>query len=108
MVRTFSDPGTGPPVLSAKAVADVLLSSNFLESVPDAMVAVDGEGTILQVNSQTEQLFGYDREELIGKKIEMLIPERYRGRHHQHRDHFARSEERRVGKECRSWWSPYH
>ena len=85
-------------MLSAKAVADVLLSSNFLESVPDAIVAVNGDGTILQVNSQTQQLFGYDREELIGKKIEMLVPERNRRLHHQHREHFAATPKiRRMG-----------
>jgi PAS domain S-box-containing protein len=98
MVRPSADPKTGPPVLSAKAVTDVLLSSKFLESVPDAIVAVDGEGTILQVNSQTEELFGYDRGELIGKKIEILVPERDRRQHHQHREHFAATPKiRRMG-----------
>ena len=85
-------------MLSANAVADVLLSSNFLESVPDAIVAVDGEGTILQVNSQTQELFGYDRGELIGKKVEMLVPERYRRQHHDHREHFVETPKiRRMG-----------
>jgi protein-histidine pros-kinase len=53
----------------------------LLEYAPDATVIVDAEGRIRLVNAQTEQLFGYYREELIGNPIEMLIPLRYRGRH---------------------------
>ena len=44
-------------------MADILLSSNFLEAVPDAILAVDSAGTIVQINSQTEELFGYKREQ---------------------------------------------
>jgi len=55
------------PSLSAKAMAEILLSSNFLEAVPDAMVAVESDGTIVQINSRTEELFGYTRAELLGQ-----------------------------------------
>jgi PAS domain S-box-containing protein len=86
------------PALSAAALAEVLLSHNLLEAIPDAMVAVDGAGTILQVNSQTEQLFGYDRDLLIGQKVEMLVPARHRRHHKQHRDDFAQAPKvRRMG-----------
>jgi PAS domain S-box-containing protein len=57
----------------------------FVEAAPDAMVIADEHGAISLVNAQTEKLFGYQREELLGKPIEMLIPERYRGAHVQHR-----------------------
>ena len=57
----------------------------LLESAPDAMVIVDQQGTIVLVNSQTEKLFGYSRQELLGQKVEMLIPDRFQGRHHHHR-----------------------
>ncbi len=77
------------PGLSAKAMSDVLLSSDLLEAIPDAILAVDREGTILQINSQVQELFGYERDQLIGEKIELLVPERFRRDHHQHRDNFA-------------------
>src|SRR5579859_3179316 len=53
----------------------------ILESVPDAMVIVGAAGTIDQVNTQTEKLFGYQRGELIGRAVEVLIPERFRAMH---------------------------
>ena len=48
---------------------------NLLEAVPDALVGMDQKGVIRFVNRQTESLFGYDREQLIGQPIEMLVPE---------------------------------
>jgi len=54
---------------SSQALVDLLLTSTLLEAVPDAIVAVEQDGTIVQVNSQTETLFGYQRGELLGQKI---------------------------------------
>src|SRR5271167_794650 len=84
--------------LPANTPADVLLSSDLLETLPDAIVAVDLDGTIVQINSQTQALFGYTRGELIGQKIEILVPEAYRPQHHQHRANFAETPKtRRMG-----------
>lgn len=61
----------------------------IVESAPDAMVIVDGEGRILLANSGAEALLGYRREELVGKPVEMLVPPRLRVRHLEHREAFA-------------------
>jgi PAS domain S-box-containing protein len=58
----------------------------LLESAPDGVVIVDAGGRIVLVNKQTEMLFDYDRTELLGKPIELLIPERFHDRHTGHRD----------------------
>lgn len=52
-----------------------------LESAPDALVTVNADGDIREANAATEQLFGYGRDELIGRHAEMLIPTRHRHRH---------------------------
>ncbi len=62
----------------------------LLESAPDAMIIVDTTGEITLVNGQTEHMFGYARDELLGNKIEMLLPERIRDAHVDHRGGFAR------------------
>jgi len=81
-----------------KTVAETLLSPSILEAIPDAVVAVNEQGVMIQVNSQTEALFAYTREELIGQRIEILVPERQRGQHDQHRaEYHARPKIRRMG-----------
>jgi PAS domain S-box-containing protein len=57
----------------------------LLEAAPDGVVIVDAAGLIQIVNRQTEVLFGYPRAELLGQPVEVLLPERFRGRHVGHR-----------------------
>ena len=59
--------------------------AGLLEAAPDAMVCVDRDGRIALVNAQTERLFGYGRDELIGRPVEMLVPDGVRGVHPGHR-----------------------
>lgn len=61
------------------------LFQQVVEAAPNAMVMVDRQGRIVLVNSQTEKLFAYAREELYGKSIETLVPERFRGGHQGYR-----------------------
>jgi PAS domain S-box-containing protein len=60
----------------------------LLEAAPDAMVGVDDQGLIRLVNTQSERLFGYDRAELLGKRIEILVPPRAREVHPRHRERY--------------------
>lgn len=62
---------------------------SILESAPDAMVIIDHHGRIAIVNGQTEAMFGYDRKEMLGQEVEMLLPTELRDRHVGHRAAFA-------------------
>jgi PAS domain S-box-containing protein len=65
----------------------------LLNSAPDAMVIIDIAGKIELVNVQTERLFGYNRNELIGQDVEILIPQRYRNGHYEKKASFLQSPE---------------
>jgi len=63
--------------------------STLFEAVPDALVIVDDQGRIVDVNSRAESLFGYLRSELIGQPVEVLMPQRFRDRHVGQRDRYG-------------------
>ena len=76
---------TGGPIKEP----DDNLFAGLLEGAPDAMVCVDRSGRIALVNAQTERLFGYQRDELVGQPVEILVPEMARQAHRAHRDRYA-------------------
>ncbi|HME11139.1 MAG TPA: PAS domain S-box protein, partial [Bryobacteraceae bacterium] len=65
------------------------LFENFFEFSPDAIVVTDENGRIMNVNSQAESAFGYTRAELRGLPVEILIPERFRAAHPNHRESYS-------------------
>jgi len=67
-----------------------------VEAAPNAILLVNQTGTITLVNAQTERLFGYAREELLGQPIELLVPARFRGAHPGHRTAFFAAPTTRV------------
>jgi PAS domain S-box-containing protein len=82
----------------SKAEAGGSTFEQLLEAAPDAIVGVDRQGQIVLVNSQTEALFGYGRDRLLGKSVEMLVPARFRGSHPQNRaNYFAEPRTRPMG-----------
>jgi PAS domain S-box-containing protein len=70
----------------------------LVEAAPDAVLMIDEEGAIVLVNERTERLFGYRRDELVGHSIELLVPERFRKAHPEHRKRFfAQGSSRPMG-----------
>jgi PAS domain S-box-containing protein len=70
-----------------------------IEGAPMAMLMIDAQGSIVLLNAETERLFGYDRDELRGQKVEVLVPERFRRHHPEHRSRFhTHPEARRMGE----------
>jgi PAS domain S-box-containing protein len=68
----------------------------ILESAPSAMLVVGGDGSITDLNGEAERLFGYERSELVGRSIDVLVPQRFRGEHEGHRAAFRRDPRTRV------------
>jgi PAS domain S-box-containing protein len=69
-----------------------------VEAAPNGMVVVNQDGEIVLLNSFTEELFGYSREEILGKRVEMLVPARFRASHQEYRQGFlSRPESRPMG-----------
>src|SRR5262249_24069369 len=66
------------------------------EAAPTAFIAIDPQGVIQMVNVQTEKLFGYRREELLGQPVEMLVTLRFRANHPHHRNSFFASPQPRM------------
>ncbi|HWC35780.1 MAG TPA: diguanylate cyclase [Mycobacteriales bacterium] len=64
--------------------------AQLLETAPDGIVVVDADGTILVANRKAELLFGWNRDQLVGRSLEMLVPHRARSGHPRHRSSYVR------------------
>lgn len=108
VITTIRD-DAGNPIGFAKFARDITAQRRgadlfrlALEAAPTGMIMVNPLGAIVLVNTQAESLFGYDRSELIGAQIEMLVPERFRKRHQDSRTAFfedARARPAGAGRE---------
>ncbi len=65
------------------------IARNILDAAPDAMLIIDRAGLIRFANRQVSALFGYTHDEIVGQSVELLMPERHRARHEQHRAEYA-------------------
>ena len=77
---------TGP---SFQKLSSQALAEKLFEFAPDGIVVADGDGRIIELNSQAERMFGYTRAEVLGLPVEALIPERFRAPHPAHRQNFG-------------------
>ncbi|HEX9068310.1 MAG TPA: ATP-binding protein [Ktedonobacterales bacterium] len=82
-------PAHGGTTPSSSGAMATLLAPHLFEAAPDALAVVDHHGALILVNGQLETLFGYDRSDLLGQVVELLIPESLRMAHTQHRAHYA-------------------
>jgi two-component system sensor kinase FixL len=95
------NPASGPHTPSIAELQDALEVSEqraaaVVETAVNAIITIDENCLIETANSATERLFGYKREEIIGKNISMLMPEPYRARHDSYVDNYLRSGVKRV------------
>jgi len=81
--------------LPGRAAAAESLLEHFFEQSPDAILIADKSGTIVRVNVELERSFGYTRTELLGQPVEVLIPERFRLSHPEHRRAYGERPKRR-------------
>src|SRR2546423_235244 len=119
MPRKSVKPATRADGNGAAATADgapaagALVADLIIENAPDPVFVSDLEGKILQANEAVSQLLGFRQDEVVEQSLSRFIsPEETREFTAALREvvehGVTRSEERRVGKECRSRWSPYH
>ena len=99
-MSTFDPTRTGEPDLPSATMAEFadFAGSSFFELSPDAILVTDAGGIIRAANPRTAELFGYSPGELIGQRVETLVPERLRGSHPDRREKYqAHPRTRQMG-----------
>ncbi len=86
--------GVSLDITQRKQAAELLRL--VFEAAPNAMIMVSAEGKIVLVNAQTEAIFGYSRDELIGQPVELLVPEAVRSVHPDYRQGYVGQPTARV------------
>lgn len=76
------------PSQQTHSIRTVSYLTTIIDSIPTAVVVVDQAGAIVLANAQTEVLFGYTRDEILGRQVDILVPHRFRGGHPHLRDGF--------------------
>lgn len=82
--------GETPPCIDSAS-----LFERLFEFSPDAVVVLDSNGSVTRTNAQADLMFGYEREEMLGLPVELLMPERFRAIHPRHRAHYNSEPHRR-------------
>lgn len=77
-------------------IEDKLTYSNLIDSASEGIIITDAKGAIILVNRRAGEMFGYSQNELIGKSLEILIPQRFRNHHESHRTNYLKSPSRRT------------
>ena len=81
--------GSLAPIVARDASAPEEILARLIEVCPFSIMVVDSFGKIVLANSETERMFGYAQDELIGQTVDLLVPTRLRGQHARHRGQFA-------------------
>lgn len=76
-------------------IEDKLTYSNLIDSASEGIIITDAKGAIILVNRRAGEMFGYSQNELIGKSLEILIPQRFRNHHESHRTNYLKAPSRR-------------
>jgi PAS domain S-box-containing protein len=84
------------PIIASNARASQAILARLIEICPFSIIVVEAFGKIALANSETERMFGYDQDELIGRTVDLLVPTRLRAQHALHRSQFAAHPEMRL------------
>jgi PAS domain S-box-containing protein len=99
-VNALADPAVEGIIATLRDITQLKqaeeMSTGLVAAAPDAMIVVDGDGTVVLANDRAEALFGWPADELVGQTVESLIPAELRSRHRAHRAAYGRDPHGRM------------